>query len=67
MRRPLSRQKARFETVPLADVPQAAMTGEVEAVEKIADKNEPYAVQIERRQSSLDMNSSFRRPMERRR
>ena len=63
----MNRQKPRFETVPLADVPQAAIAGVVPAVEKIAEKNEPYAVQIERRQSSLDVNSLFRRPRERRR
>lgn len=45
----MKRQKPRFETVPLADVPQTAIAEK--PAEKIADKSEPYAVRIEDRKA----------------
>ena len=61
-------QKTRFETVPLAEVPDVVTLREPGGVKKMAEKSEPYAVQVERRHSSAGMNNDdFRRPTEGRR
>jgi hypothetical protein len=62
----MNRGKMRFETVPLAEVPDIVVLREPGRVEKIAHKREPYAVPVERRESTAPDNA-FLRPRERRR